>query len=131
MRETRCKIFLVKMDETDRVEDVALILGPDEERKALRVLRKRNHAVEAALVRPVEPERPLMGDLVRLKPRPGIPVLCDVETLYEFRPSSPTDEEATSRSPGHSGPARVTSDAYRRGWDRIFGRRDPGDPDVN
>lgn len=130
-------------DDTERSEDVALILGTDEERKAIKVLRKRGGKVEGGLVRAAEPGRPVMGDLVRLKPRPEFPILCDVETLYEFDRAShgpsthplppPADAEAPrSGATGHPGPPRVVTDAYRRGWERVFGRQDPdGDPDVN
>lgn len=123
----------MKGEETGRPEDVALIVGTDEERHAIRVLRKRGGKVEGGLVRVAEPGRPAMGDLVRLKPRPEMPLLCDVETLYEFERTPPADAEAPpSGAGGHPGPARVVTDAYRRGWERIFGRKDPADdPGVN
>lgn len=123
----------MKGEEQGRSEDVALIVGTDEERKAIEVLRKRGARIEGGLLRAAEPGRPVMGDLVRLKPRPEIPILYDVETVYEFERTPPADVEAPpSRSTGHPGPARVVTDAYRRGWERVFGRKDrAGDPDVN
>ncbi len=123
----------MKDEENRKPEDVALIIGTDEERKALKILRKRGERVEGGLVRAAEPGRPVMGDLVRLRPRPEFPILCDVETVYEFQRTPPGNEEAPpERGRGHRGPARVVTDAYRRGWERIFGRNDLArDPDVN
>lgn len=127
----RCIMRSMKRDETSRDEDVALVIGRDEERGALKVLRKRGDKIERGIVVAAEPGKPLMGDLVRLKPRPELPILCDVETLWEFREPRGSDEEAP-RGTRHAGPCRVTSEAYRRGWDRTFGRRDPTDgPGVN
>ncbi len=123
----------MKGEEDRRPEDVALIVGTDEERKAIQVLRKRGAKIEGGLVRAAEPGRPALGDLVRLKPRPEFPLLCDVETLYEFERTPPVDEEAPPRgASGHPGPPRVVTDAYRRGWERVFGRQASADnPDVN
>jgi len=42
----------------------------------------------------------------------GAPNTFDVESLYE------RDAQVAS---AHSGPAKVSTDAYRDGWDRIFG----------
>lgn len=67
-------------------------------------------------VRPVEFTRieegkPIMGDYVALSPREGSPLLN-----AEF-----------TRIPGarheSSGPAMVASEAYRNGYDRIFGKK--------
>lgn len=105
-------------------EDVVLIVGKDEDSQALRVFRKRNDRIEPGLVKPAEPGKPLLGDLVRLKPRPECPILCDVETIYEFQSQPPSDEAVGARR-SRGGPAWVVTDAYREGWERIFG---PGRP---
>ena len=101
-------------------EDVALIHRVDEVRHEMHVLRRRRKGeVEAAVVRPVEPGRPIHGDLVKLKPRKEFPLLCDVETLL----ADPEGHaEVVSR---HDGPERVTTDAYRRGWESVFGSAGP------
>ena len=120
-------------DETSSRDDVVLVYGEDERSGGLKVLRKRGEKVEAGLVKPAESGKPLFGDLVRLKPRRAFPLLCDVEVLYEFQKSGPSDEQRPEprAQRGRSGPAWVTSEAYRRGYDRIFGPRpDPDDPDV-
>ncbi|MCB9596912.1 MAG: hypothetical protein H6719_29585 [Sandaracinaceae bacterium] len=88
-------------------EDVALVLGATEDASQLAVLRKRGERVEAAVLAKAEEGKPVHGDLVKLTPRDE-PQLYDVETLHE----APT--------PTRSGPAQVSSDAYRAGWDRLF-----------
>jgi hypothetical protein len=98
--------------------DVVLIHGVDAKRKELHVLRRTDETVQAAVVREAEPGMPIHGDLVKLSPHPGFPLLCDVETLL----ADPARPEAPARS-GHPGPAIVASEAYRRGWDDTFGRR--------
>src|SRR5262245_15723449 len=47
--------------------------------EGLRVLRCRNDAIEAGAVHRLREGRPVHGELVRLKPRPEMPLLCDVE----------------------------------------------------
>jgi hypothetical protein len=127
-----------------KADDVVLIHGVDPRRKELHVLRRRRDGVEAGVVRDVEEGRPIQGDLVKLKPWRDFPLVCDVETVLSTgetaaAPTTATGSEATAsdahapakapaRAP-HPGPARVATDAYRCGWDRVFGRRGP--PDVN
>lgn len=98
-------------------DDVVLVHGRTDDGKGLKVLRKKADELSAGEVRPVEEGKPLTGDLVRLKPRPEMPLLCDVDVEYEApRPSKDA-----------AGPARVSSSAYRKGWDRMWGkRRKPG-----
>jgi hypothetical protein len=102
-------------DETTR--DEALVFGMDPERKETFVLRRRGEDVEAGVVRPLQEGRPIHGDVVRLKPRPEFPLLCDVETLVKH-PDPPV-------APRRAGPAMVSNDAYRRGWEQVFGTRLP------
>lgn len=96
-----------------KTEDVMLVHGRTDDGKGLKVLRKKADELSAGEVRPVEEGKPLGGDLVRLKPRPEMPMLCDVDVEYEA--PRPTKAE--------SGPARVSSSAYRKGWDRMWGGR--------
>jgi len=94
----------------NEADDVALVIGATPARDKLAVLRKRGDKLEAALVEKAEEGKPLSGDLVRMTAREE-PLLYDVETLYE----------APQRS--GSGPAKVTSDRYREGWDRLFAKK--------
>ena len=47
-----------------------------------------------------------------LKPRAEAPHLCDVTASY-----------APPAQLGHKGPAKVATQAYREGWDEIFGAK--------
>jgi len=110
-------------------EDIALIarVDPDDGRVAL--IRKRHDRVEAGVAEPLREGRAITGDVVRLKPRPRQPWLCDVETVLARQDAPEVDE--TPMGTAHAGPAIVASDAYRTGWERIWGERLDGDADVN
>lgn len=83
------------------------------------VLRKRGEHLEVGVVRAVEEGKPLHGELVTLKAREE-PHLFDVEVVHDARPKQRTDARA---SEGRSGPARVASEEYRRGWSRLFAKK--------
>jgi hypothetical protein len=92
--------------------DRALVLGELPEQKGLAVLRQRGEGapVEAGVVRSVREGESIVGELVTLKPTSEGSRLCDVEVHVDARPAS------------HHGPARVASNAYRSGWDEVFGK---------
>jgi hypothetical protein len=99
-------------------KDVALVYGRAEDGSGYKILRQRrgSAAVEAGTLRPLEHGRAITGEVVHLEPRPGSPLLYDVET----------DEELSAAAPAHAshgGPAQVASDEYRRGWDAMWGQR--------
>jgi hypothetical protein len=58
---------------------------------------------------------PIMGEFVAISPREGSPLL-DAEYV-----------KASGTPQRRAGPAMVASDAYREGYDRIFGKRDVGE----
>lgn len=88
-------------------EDVAF-LGPPAEGGGVHVVRHRpDHTWEAGVLRDVEDGRPLHGELVRLTQRDGPGY--SVETLH-------------GRG---EGPAMVNSQAYKDGWENIFGQKVP------
>jgi len=103
-------------------EDVVLLHSPTEDGKGAHVLRKRLGRVEVGQVRAVEHGKPLHGDLVRLVPREGSPLLYDVKV--ELAAAEAEREEARPRAARRErgGPPRVASSAYRSGWDSTFGR---------
>lgn len=105
-------------DETTKKRDRAVIVGELAEKKGLAVLRQRGEdaPVEAGVVRGVREGEPITGELVNLKPTAEDPRVCDVEVLHDARPAAT-----------HAGPARVASEAYRSGWDALFGQRPSGD----
>lgn len=101
--------------------DVVLIHGATEDGKGLQVLRAREQRIEVGQVRPLEHGKPVQGDIVRLRPRPGMPFICDVETQVELseaapRPAASSDGARTAKK----GPAQVASPAYRQNWDNIW-----------
>lgn len=109
--------------------DVVLIHGVTEDGKGLNVLRARDERVEVGQVRPLEEGKPLAGDVVRLKPRPEAPWLCDVETELAVKRNTAMAKRSSPRAPQASaaesaprrhGPPQVASDAYRRNWDAIW-----------
>ena len=109
-------------------QDVALVSGKSSDGQGLTILRSRQGRLEAGVVRPLAPGKPIQGEVVRLKPRKALPVLCDVETILESPVSKREaagqgDAEATSSKPAKNGPPQVASDAYRKNWDAIY-RRD-------
>lgn len=59
-------------------------------------------------------------ELVKLTKTPH-PGRYDVETLYKAAAKPPPSGPKL----GHAGPARVVSEAYRDGWESIFGAKKP------
>jgi len=109
-------------DETPRPDDTIFVYGRGpEDAAAYSVLRKRGESVELGALREVEEGKPLHGELVKLSRRSEHPLLFDVNVLHD----------STPRLSQRSGPAQVATDAYREGWETIFGEpnepRDPGD----
>jgi hypothetical protein len=103
----------------NRKKDLALVFGPAADGDGLNVLRRRagSRAVEAGILRPLREGRAITGEVVRLEPRAEAPFLFDCERDEEL--STVKAQEAMS------GPPQVATDEYRRGWDAIWGRREP------
>jgi hypothetical protein len=91
-------------------EDVALVYGVSDDGHGLDVIRKRQGRLEAGTVRPLEEGKPIHGEVVRLKPRPQAPLVCDVEV----------DLPKEAARPSSTGPAQVATDQYRKNWDAIY-----------
>jgi hypothetical protein len=110
-------------------QDVVLIHGRSPDGKGLAVLRHRENRLEHGLIAPMEHGKPIHGEVVRLKPRPEFPLLCDVQVEYkpdELRPALPQDKSAATRGPG-----QVATEQYRANWDRIFQSHVPGSDELN
>jgi hypothetical protein len=102
--------------------DVVLIHGVTPDGQGLEVLRKRNERLEMGALRPVRQGAPIHGELVKVKPRPEFPLLCDIETELP-KPAALADVAGrTEETPIHKGPAQVASDNYRKNWDLIWNR---------
>lgn len=92
--------------------DVVVPLAPEQDGKQ-RVARLRPEGAQPCVLVPAQNGQPIPagGEFIRLRPRAG-GRLADVEVVYGAK-------ETASRS----GPPKVVSDAYRQGWDEIFGRK--------
>lgn len=103
-------------------DDVALIHGRTEDGRGLRILRRRQDRIEAGAVMPLEPGKPIVGEVVRLEPRKESPLLCDVHVEY----TPPQESRPTT-----TGPAQVATEQYRQNWDLVFGGARKSDPALN
>ena len=92
-------------------DDVVVITGKRANGDGMGVVRFRGGNVEVGAVQPLEDGKPIVGELVRLHPRPESPRVCDVEVELDARPAE------ARRS---SGPAQVATEAYRANWDAIW-----------
>jgi hypothetical protein len=97
-------------------DDVVLLHSPTEDGEGQRVIRAREGRLEVGEVRPLKEGRPISGEVVSLTPRADAPRVCDVKVHVKV------PETAPNALP-HKGPARVSSGAYREGWDALFGAR--------
>ena len=93
--------------------DIALVCGKDQH--GTHILRRRSEdaPLEVGLLRPLREGKPIEGEVVSLTPRDEAPMLFNVKSeLADPRPR-PTED----------GPAQVATDAYRKGWDAVWGGR--------
>lgn len=113
-------------DEVEKVagRDLVLISRVDRTRNEIHVLKPVPDGIEEAVLRVVEEGTPLNGDLVRLHPHGGSPLLAELEVVMRH-PDRPRGGRA------HEGPPMVASEAYRRGWDSIFGVRPTSKRDTD
>lgn len=95
--------------------DLALVVARDE--RGTHILRRRADgvSVEQGILQPLTEGKPIEGEVVSLQQRPEFPLLFDVKT--EWAPSGVR--------PTSDGPAQVATDAYRRGWDAVWGASEP------
>lgn len=96
------------------MRDVALLVGTDG--SDVHILRRRSEdaPVEAGVLRPLEEGKPITGEVVTLRQRPELPLLFDVKTELESNSERP-----------NGGPPQIATDAYRKGWDAIWGDATP------
>ncbi len=127
----------VSGDDEQPPNDVLFLHSPTEDGGGIRVIRSTPNKLEVGEVRPLREGQPLTGgEVVALEPRAfdqdGTPRICEVKVLYEGGPRSAP--RAAAAAPGgaverpptgaaRSGPAQVTTNAYRQSWDTIFGRK--------
>ena len=106
-------------------QDVVILGPPTADGAGVHVLRAREEKVEVGELRALEEGRPIVGEIVTLAPRKDNPRVCDVKDSYR----APSSAGATTAlALAHKGPAKVSTGAYRDGWDEIFGKKPPGPP---
>jgi hypothetical protein len=99
-------------------QDVVIVHGATEDGATLGVLRLRDQRVEVGALQRLEHGKPIHGEVVRLRPRETCPLICDVEVAVPDRAArSEPENVAASRR----GPAQVSSESYRAGWELVFG----------
>ncbi len=114
------------------VPDDVVVLGAESpDGKSVGVVRLREGQVEIGKVQPLEEGKPIVGEVVKLTPRPDAPRVCDVEVQYKpsvtAKPAARPSDEALPRA--RSGPPQVATDEYRRNWDLIWAQgKKPSQP---
>lgn len=103
-------------------QDVVLVTGPTDDGKGMNVLRAKDDTLQIGAMRPLEEGKPILGELVKLKPRTESPALFDVETHLPNPVQGKAKRSDPSARPTSAGPAQVATDTYRTGWDRIYRR---------
>ena len=137
--ESRAQCAFAGDEPESKGADMALIHGVTEDGEGLRVIRRRGETLEAGALRPLREGRPIQGELVKLRPRPEFPLLCDVDVELPMRalpsapaaegrghapelPGSESIERAQAPERSGRGPAQVASELYRQNWDAIWAR---------
>jgi len=131
MSDARAKDPLAKVEPADvtttstaaPAKDIVLLGPPTADGAGIHVLRARDERIEAGELRGLQEGRPITGEIVTLQPRQDNPRLCDVKQSY----SPPA---GATLQLGHKGPAKVATEAYREGWDEVFGTK-PSSKDLN
>jgi hypothetical protein len=99
--------------------DIALVVAKDAD--GVHILRRRSEEapIEAGLLRPMREGKPISGEVVSLTQRQDLPMFYDVKSEF----AGPAVSSGSDDRPPGDGPAQVASDAYRKGWDAVWGRR--------
>ncbi len=122
------QIRSVEREDSARIEsvasppgDIALVVGKDAD--GLHILRRRSQEapLEAGLLRPLREGKPIVGELISLTQRQDLPMVFDVKS--ELPATAGTPEPSPVERLAVEGPAQVASEAYRKGWDAVWGRR--------
>lgn len=102
----------------DESQDVVLIEGPTDDGKGLRAIRSRPGRLDMTELRAVKENQGVNDqEIVRLHPRKNAPFICDV-TVLRHHPDGDETQPTENRS---NGPLKVSTRAYRKNWDTVFG----------
>ncbi len=99
-----------------------LALGPTVGSARTFIRHRPDHSIETGLAQPLKDGVPIQGDSVLKLTSSGVPGYYEVEECYTLKAS--TEGPQVSEAPTEKlakGPAKVNSDQYKAGWDRIFG----------
>jgi len=110
-------------------QDVVILGPPTADGAGVHVLRAREEKVEVGELRALEEGRPIVGEVVTLAPRKDNPRVCDVKDSYR-PPGAAGVPRAAALAAAHKGPANVATEAYRDGWDEIFGKKPKAPPSA-
>lgn len=97
--------------------------GPTDDGKGVGIVRLREDRIEAGELRAAKEGQPIVGELIRLAKRPEHERLYDVEVLAKGPLADTPRASEAARALPHKGPAKVSTEAYREGWELVFGRR--------
>jgi hypothetical protein len=108
-------------------KDFVLVHSPTDDGAGVNVLRARQDRLEVGTMRPLEEGRPIHGEVVKLTPRPEMPMLFEAETAFLGQDTPKQSKQkgkpvAESERGTSAGPAQVASDTYRKNWDVIWKR---------
>ena len=101
----------------DEHRDMLFVHGRSEG-GSYRVVRSREQRIEVGEMSVPRDGQPIVGELVKLHPTEEHEQLFECETIAE----APVPKRASH------GPAQVANEAYRSGWDMIFGASTSVDP---
>src|ERR1700704_4158755 len=106
-----------KMVPPRKTKDLGLVHGRTKDGTGLGVLRARDERLEMGTMRPLEEGKPIHGEVVKLTPRPEMPLLFDAETQFVAPDASLAKSTPENTAAAGAGPPQVASDTYRRNWD--------------
>lgn len=113
-------------------KDLVLVHGRTKDGAGLGVIRARDEGIEIGTMRPLEHGKPIHGEVVKLTPRPEMPMLFDAETQFVAEgaasgsgsngPGAAHQAKSAPDAAGaaSAGPPQVASDTYRKNWDTIW-----------
>jgi len=108
----------VKKDDLKKNDsDLILLHSPTDDGEGVNAIRSRSGKIDFAELRPLKEGQDIShNEVVNLRPRKETPLLCDVDVMY--KPKN-LDENSTS-STSHPGPPKISSQLYRKNYNRIF-----------
>lgn len=92
-----------------------LILGPAIGSARACIRHRPDHSIETGLAQPLKDGVPIHGEVVQIQPLEEAPGCYEVKDHCSVSRTQPSPKPA-------KGPAKVSSDQYRNGWERVYGK---------